>query len=188
MYSFRLRLATLLKTIKTNTTLKIYHKVHPGYMELNNKTVREKAGFNSITLEKQIHQFAADLRSSKISLVTASNWHYALQKYGESAMAGCLMVGSLPEEDRENYEKFVVDIEGMTDEEIVQAFHYWVKNDKERIKMARLGQEYYMKYRTQGQLVDTIVESYWLYKSGRRGLYFPYGENLTNLNKYATFV
>lgn len=188
-YPFRLRLSELLKTPKfTNSTLKIYQRPHPGYVELRSQKERDKKGWNAITLDEQIHQFSKELKSSKIAIVTSSAWKYVLQKYGEAAMAGCLLVGSLPDEDKAAFEEFVVDIEGMTDEDIFETIKYYVDNEEERIEKAKKGQEYYLKKRSQALFVDIIVGSYNMYKAGKRGLYYPYGEDLNSLRDTPVFI
>lgn len=46
----------------------------------------------------QTINYANNLKNAKILLVTRSVRHYAVRKYTEGALAGCLLIGNIPPE------------------------------------------------------------------------------------------
>jgi len=61
--------------------------------------------------EKKVREFADLLGRSKISLCCSSKHKYPLAKYVESAMAGCRVVGDMPDEAPAEYLEFLDPIE-----------------------------------------------------------------------------
>ena len=68
---------------------------------------------NQIDYNKIINQ-------SKICIVCSSRYNYRLGKYVEIPMAGSVMAGDLPYEDRENFSNFMIVLNNkMSDNEII---------------------------------------------------------------------
>ncbi len=83
-YPLRVRLAKLMKDGKLPG--KCHHLPHPGYWR---DSIAE--------CEAVVREYAGWLGRSKIALCTCSKWRYRLAKIPEAAMAGCIVVGDLPE-------------------------------------------------------------------------------------------
>lgn len=126
-------------------------------------------------MEKQLQDFSADLASSKICFVTASRWQYSIQKYGEAAAAGCLIIGTLPLDRRDEFRKFVVEISNNdTDEHIANVVDHWLKDEQGRLEKVKLGQDWFLSKFSGRNFVQDIVGWIKLVQSGRRGLLLPY--------------
>ena len=109
-YPFKYRLNNILINNK-DTRLKKYkihiHK-HPNY-----KLSSSFLNVNQIDYNKIINQ-------SKICIVCSSRYNYRLGKYVEIPMAGSVMAGDLPYEDRENFSNFMIVLNNkMSDNEII---------------------------------------------------------------------
>jgi hypothetical protein len=125
-------------------------------------------------LDEQIKKYSAELGRAKIALVTSSRWGYAVQKYGEAAAAGCLIVGNIPLERQDEFSEFVVSISNSdTDEHIVSTLDYWLSNDEARIERARKGQQYFLNNWTGRHWVEDVIRRIRGVQAGQRGIVFP---------------
>jgi hypothetical protein len=99
---------------------------HPGYRVENTKIV--KAGY------------AASLRNAKIALVCGSVYRYRLAKIVEAAMCGCLVVGSLPEGEREEHGRFMVECNlRESDRVIADRINWWLRHNDLRQQRSAIG-------------------------------------------------
>ena len=115
-YPLRVRLAKLMKDGRLPG--KCHHLLHPGYWR---ESIAE--------CEAVVREYASWLGRSKIALCTCSKWRYRLAKIPEAAMAGCLVVGDLPEvvaEYPSAMEEFMVDIGGVEDDTICDLLRDWL--------------------------------------------------------------
>lgn len=126
-------------------------------------------------MENQLRDFSTDLGRSKICYVTASRWQYSLQKYGEAAAAGCMIIGTLPIDRRDEFRKFVVEISNEdSDEHIRRVVETWLADEAGRKEKARYAQEYFLSKFSGRNWVEDIVTWIKLVKAGRRGMLLPH--------------
>jgi hypothetical protein len=149
-YPLRTRLAKLMKDGKLPG--KCYHLPHPGYWR------------NSIEeCEAVVREYASWLGRSKIALCTCSKWRYRLAKIPEAAMAGCLVVGDLPEGREGDERNFVVDIGGLDDERIVEELERCLSLQDIMKDLAAYGRGLMMRTYTQAhwalQFCDAVREA-----------------------------
>jgi hypothetical protein len=117
-YAMRHRLYTLIQQGK----IPGFIRPHPGYM----------AG------KQQKQDYIQLLKDTKIVLLSDSIYGYGFQKYAEVALAGALMLGTVPSERSEWLRQCMVEIRHEdTDEAIAAKIHYWLQHETERLKMAR---------------------------------------------------
>jgi hypothetical protein len=141
-------------------------------------------------LEQQLRDFSTTLGSHKICLVTASRWGYSiqvrgiriaalptdeLQKYGEAALAGCLIMGSIPLDRHSAFKSFVVPLSmSDTDATIAETIDYWLSHEEERLQKTQLAQEYFQRHFLHQNYVYDLVKWIRLAQQGQRGLILPY--------------
>jgi len=152
---------------------------HPGYFskewrddfwysyDLNMTNVR--------IMQHQVVEYADFIKDSKICLMDSSAYKYALQKYVEFPMAGCLMVGDLPLDQREEFEMAMVEVTNdMSDEQIVKTIQYWLDNEELRLEKAKLAQQIAMQY-TVKKWGDQVIKSVNRLKKEGYGIIFDRG-------------
>ena len=72
-------------------------------------------------IRDQFVDYAQHLGRSRIALVLGIKFDYALAKYPEAAMAGCLLIGDVPRQLHNTLGRYMVGIESdMPDEQIIQ--------------------------------------------------------------------
>ena len=165
IYPLRQRLANILNT---NTKLGAKFRPHPGYggtVPIGNRDY-DRVRKNR---EQQLKEYALELTSAKIVLVTRSHRDYALRKYTEAAFAGSLLVGDIPTEQVSLFSQFVVEIKPtMSDQEIVDTLTWWLVHDKERILRARKGQQL-VQHLTWSHKFKALLGGAILYRAGKYG-------------------
>ena len=140
--------------------------VHPGY-SFENNTVKQT--------ESQMDTYAALLRRAKIVVVDSARYGYALSKYIEVALSGCLILGDLPAEREEEFRRYVVQISmNMTDEQILSIVQFWAKHDDEREVKASLGQHLALNTYTWDHSIDLSLQASLRYRRGEFGIYHNY--------------
>lgn len=105
-YPFRQR---LYKMLKNTTKYKIMWIPHPGYHNLSK--------VKNIVVGKKLAQL---LSQSKLSICTSSKYKIIVKKYFETAMSDCLPCGDLPDDYRDVFGDYMVEISpDMSDSEIL---------------------------------------------------------------------
>jgi len=171
MYPLRHRLSEMIKAGK----IPGYIRPHPGYPDILTAEDRERLGIDAAYMEKQLQDFSSDLASSKICFVTASRWQYSIQKYGEAAAAGCLVIGTLPLDRRDAFREFVVEISNNdSDAHIASVIDHWLKDEQGRLAKAKLAQDWFLSKFSGRNFVEDIVSWIKIVQSGRRGLLLPH--------------
>jgi hypothetical protein len=177
VYPLRTRLGEMVqKRLIKNS----YLHVHPGYALVNNSVEQT---------ESQMHAYAALLRRAKIVVVDSSRYSYALSKYPEVALSGCLLLGDIPAEREEEFRRYIVQISmNMTDDQILSIIDYWIKHKDEREEKASLGQRNVLNSYTWDHSIDLSLQALLKYRRGEFGIYhnYPYSMKcvpLDNTNK-----
>lgn len=92
---------------------------HPGYHATN-----------AVGTAQQFVDYAKHLGRSRLALTLGITYRYALAKYPEAAMAGCLLIGDVPEELTPTLGRYMVRLEpDMSDDQIVDTVAWWLQND-----------------------------------------------------------
>jgi len=99
---------------------------------------------------------------------------YQVKKYAEAAMSGTLLIGNTPSGLESQWGQVVVNVEGMSNQNIKQTLRYWLYNKEERLKRARVGYDFVHKYLTSKHQVRRMVGAVHRYRKGERGLSFPF--------------
>ncbi|CAF2816220.1 unnamed protein product [Rotaria sp. Silwood2] len=163
IYPLRIRLGQM---VKNGLIKNSYLHKHPGYF-VENRSVEQS--------ESQVHDYAALLRRAKIVVVDSSRYRYAINKYSEVALSGCLIVGDIPFEREEEFRRYVVQISmNMTDGEILSIIEYWIKNEHEREEKAALGQKIVLNSYTWDHNIDLSLQALINYRRGEFGIYHNY--------------
>ena len=147
-YPLKYRLLNILRKYK-NTELKdynIYFHTHPGYKH-------EDSFKNNIQIE-----YNKIINKSKICMACTSKYNYRLGKYVEIPMSGSIIVGDIPYEDKENFSKFIIEVNlSMTDQKILNTIKS-ILNDKQKMDEIRnLGLDWAKKSVT-SKYVDNIID------------------------------
>jgi hypothetical protein len=104
---------------------------HPGKRTAGADATRE-----------QFVDYAQHLGRTRVALVLGITFDYALAKYPEAAMAGCLLVGEIPRELYATLGRYMVQIEpNMPDAQIVKEVQWWVDHDSEAQELAASSQK-----------------------------------------------
>lgn len=124
VYPLRSRMAKLVESGKIPGRV----RPHPGY-RLTSK----------LECESEAIAYANDLGSAKIALVCSSRYRYALAKYTEAAMAGCLVIGDRPDDSTFCHAMPSIEYlpEGCSDDEIIAVVNGYLRNDERRIERAK---------------------------------------------------
>lgn len=153
-YPLRYRLSQLIQS-HANTTLKNYRiqlLKHPGYSTQESFENKSQLEYNEL------------INRSKICISCSSKHNYRLGKYVEIAMAGGVLCGDLPYEDKEKLSQFVIEVNmSMTDEEILNKILYYLSSPDMLKKMSILGQEWAKQF-TPSAYSDKLYNEMILYK------------------------
>lgn len=139
--------------------------------------MRFSRGVNVDWLDNQLREFSADLGSSKICFVTASMWGYSVQKYGEAAAAGCMIIGTIPYDRQSDFREFVVEISNdNSDKKIANTLKYWLDpaREEERLRRTEKAQNYFIQKFSGRRYVEDVVMWIRLAQRGQKGLMLPY--------------
>lgn len=96
VYPLRSKWAEVLGLLGRRVCVKL---PHPGYRKRSSRECEETVG-----------RYARHLNESKIALVCGSKHRYPLAKYVEAAMAGCLVLGDMPEQAPDGYDELVAQV------------------------------------------------------------------------------
>jgi glycosyltransferase involved in cell wall biosynthesis len=111
--------------------------------------------------ESQLRDYASHLARARILVTDGTRHRYPLAKYTEAAMAGTLVIGTLPLLPPPGFEDFVVPVDfDMSDDELVETVHYWLDNEDERAERAERGRQIVLENYTQdhyaGRFIDVV--------------------------------
>ena len=139
--------------------------------------VRNHPGYSLPSLELRANQraeYAAALRSARLSYVTASHYRYRLQKFSEAALSGTLMLGTLPQEREELFRDIMVELrEDDSDDYIAALAHWWLEHESERQAVARLAEEVGRRLFTwDATFADRLFNAYQRLQRGETGWWF----------------
>lgn len=139
--------------------------------------VRHHPGYTLSSLEqhgKQRAEYAAALRSARLSYVTAMHYRHRLQKFSEGALSGTLMLGTLPQEREELFRDIMVELrEDDSDEYITAVAHWWLEHESERRAVARLAEEIGRRLFTwDSTFADRLFNAYQRLQRGETGWWF----------------
>ena len=102
------------------------------------------------------------INKSILCIACTSKHEYRLGKYVEIPMAGSVIVGDLPYEDKQSFSKFVIEVNmKMSDFEILSKIEKYLENKEEIEKMKKIGLKWAKQYNTKNY-VDKLIKT--LYK------------------------
>jgi glycosyltransferase involved in cell wall biosynthesis len=142
----------------------LYHYKHVGY--------KIDTAYN----DQQMIEFAKIISRSKICIACTSIYKYRLGKYVEIAMAGTAILGDLPYEDTYSFDKFIINIENDTDDNIVDTIDYYLTHTDELIEKINYG----LLWSTYHETQIYANNLYYLLKHNS----YMYNEKLKLINKY----
>jgi hypothetical protein len=120
---------------------------HPGYRTAATEQARD-----------QFVDYAQHLGRSRIALVLGTKFDYALAKYPESAMAGCLLIGDIPTEMHNTLGRYMVQIDPhMPDEQMVKEIRWWMEHDDEAQALAAASQRLALSEFTMERYAEQFV-------------------------------
>jgi hypothetical protein len=161
-YPLRVRCAELIQAGRLPGEV----RSHPGY---RTSGVKET--------EAQFADYARHLGRSRIALVLGITHQYALAKYPEAAMAGCLLIGDIPPELEPTLGQYMVRLTpAMSDDDIVAQVGWWLEHDEAAQARAAASQQLALEQFTMEhyaaqfvQVARRFLEQTGPYRSGRWG-------------------
>jgi hypothetical protein len=122
---------------------------HPGYRTMDADQTRA-----------QFVDYAQHLGRTRIALVLGIKFDYALAKYSEAAMAGCLLMGDVPRELHHTLGRYMVKIDpDMPDEQIISEVRWWIDHDDEAQALAAASQRLALSQFTMERYAEQFVRS-----------------------------
>ena len=122
-------------------------RAHPGYRTTGDAATRD-----------QFVDYAQHLGRSRLALVLGITYNYALAKYPEAAMAGCLLVGDVPDELVPTLGQHMVRLQPeMSDAQIVQTVTWWLEHDTVARERAAASQQLAFTRYTMEHYADRFV-------------------------------
>lgn len=94
----------------------------------------------------QLTEYAKDLKSSVIALCCPSIYRYALAKYVEAAMAGCVLAGEVPHERCEEFREHMIELApSMEAKDVAEVIRSELADAGRLRQRARLAQEWALR-------------------------------------------
>jgi hypothetical protein len=125
--------------------------------------IREHPGKRTAGADETRQQFvdyAQHLGRTRIALVLGITFDYALAKYPEAAMAGCLLVGEIPRELYTTLGRYMVGLESdMPDTQIIHEVCWWVEHDAEAQALAAASQQLALSAFTMERYAEQFVRT-----------------------------
>ena len=119
---------------------------HPGY-RVENPAAQRRV-------------YSGLLARAKIALVSSSRHQYALAKYVEAALAGCLLVGDVPDDRQRQFKRFMVVVRpNDCDDVIAGRVRWWLQNDRARQIRADVGRRTMLDGYTADHYARRFLES-----------------------------
>jgi hypothetical protein len=105
--------------------------------------------------------YANVLRRSKIVLTDSSAFRLALQKLGEAACSGALVMGEIPLDEASTYRDIIVPLAmNSTDEELADTIAWWLVNDDARRLWAHRAQAVCRERLTVRRYADVLLDAF----------------------------
>ena len=146
-YPLRDRMVKIIKKIENSTNYNCKIHAHPGYNHGDASTNKYAIGFAKI------------ICSAKICITCSGVPRSRFGKYVEVPMCGIAIAADLPDEDRESFSKFLIEIDmDMADEEIIKKLCYYLKNEEERKALIQEGLKFSEQY-TQEKYAERFVKA-----------------------------
>jgi hypothetical protein len=102
--------------------------------------------------------YAQHLGRSRIALVLGIKYSYALAKYPEAAMAGCLLIGDVPQELDATLGQYIVRLQPeMSDAQIIQTVSWWLEHDTAAQEQAAASQRLALEQFTMEHYAEQFV-------------------------------
>lgn len=144
-YPFRARFAQLIRD---------------GHMpgEIRPKPPGASSGLSAT--QAQLENYAQQLGRTRCAVVTSSAYHYALAKYAETAMAGCLLVGNVPAELHPTLGQHMVRLDPtMSDAQLVAQVRWWIEHDDQAQALAAANQQVALQHFTMEHYAARFVRA-----------------------------
>jgi len=108
---------------------------HPGYSHDDSYT------------DKYLNEFAEEISQARICITCTGKPKSRFGKYVEIPMCQGVIAGDIPDEQQEEFRKFVIEIDmKMTDEEIIKKLEYYLENEDKLDELRKKGYEYSKNY------------------------------------------
>jgi hypothetical protein len=134
-YPLRIRMVDILKKISREHGLKCAISPHPG------------SRHNDAHTDTYAKKFAYAINTAKICITCSGVPRSRFGKYVEIPMCQTAIAADMPNEQQEDFKKFLIEIDmKMTDEEIIDKLLYYINNDEERESLIHRGVEYAKEY------------------------------------------
>lgn len=134
-YPLKYRLSELVR--KKLKNYNVYTLCHPGY------------NIDDAYTDKIQKEFAYYINRSKLVISCTSTYKYRLGKYVEIPMCGGVIVGDIPYEEKDDFRKFVVEVNmEMRDDEILDKIIGVLRNQDLLFKYSLIGEAWAKKYTT----------------------------------------
>jgi hypothetical protein len=144
-YPIRDRMASLLQKFPKKYKVSRYNRP-PGRSQ--------KAYENGSAIE-----FAKVINSTKICITDSGAPKSRFGKYVEIPMCGTVIAGDIPNDDRESFKKFVIEIDNnMTDEQIISKITGYLENTEKLNEMRGIGLSWSSNY-TQEKYAERFIEA-----------------------------
>ena len=122
---------------------------HPGYRR------------NSVDeCEAVVREYAEMLKRSKVALVCSSRFRYPLAKITEAAMAGCCVIGDMPEQAPTGYDKMLIQVwPENNDPTLIGAVEVWLNGTFDRPLQASRSKKIALENYTQEHYAERFVSA-----------------------------
>lgn len=175
-YPLRKRWKQLIDTGKLDAV----HLKHPGYWQEDPNGYPSAWSSHHDALlkraDQQVSTYAETLKKYSICLMDASVYKYALMKYVEAMMAGCLIVADLPDDNPDFFSRHVIKVDiDMSDGDLLDTIKYWQNHHHERFKKITEAQKEVLQKYTWVNSIDTMLHGFDLFRKGKFGMYYSAG-------------
>ena len=126
-------------------------------------------------IDSQEADYIRSLESAQIVFVTGSRAGLRLIKYGETAVAGALIVGDIPLGSEHEFKNIMVEIKPeYSDKKIVQTVEYYLAHPKERERIVSKARQLFLSKYTTRHFFEWLQDVMTLHRHGAKGVYHPY--------------
>ena len=146
-YPIRQRMRKIFKIIESERPdLRVHIHTHPGY------------DINDAHTDRPLIEFAKEINKAKIAVTCTGKYRSRYGKMVEIPMCGTAIASDLPDEEKDEFRKFVIRIDNsMSDKDIIMSLTYFLDKESEREKRVKLGLEWSSKY-TQRHYAERLLE------------------------------
>lgn len=162
VYPLRARMAMM---VEAGMIPGAVHMAHPGWVAKDGTAVISNQAF-----------YARQLRRAKVCLFDSSIYRYAVRKFVEAALAGCLVVSDMPSERQAEFIETIVVVDNKASAaEIATTVRWWVSHDEARARrVARARAVALEKYTCRKMVVDTLSQHVPAFSNGDFGIAMPH--------------